>query len=150
MQLKILQEDDPVLRGICDDIKEITPKLNQLAIDMMETMTIHEGIGLSAPQVGHKINLIVFDTSFSEDDGKIGIMFNPEIMHGEGSISTIEKCLSFPGRRIKVKRFKKIRVKYLNTQNEKCIVDLEGLAAIAAQHEIEHLLGILLIDYERQ
>jgi peptide deformylase len=149
VQLKILQDDDPGLRGTSEDVKEVTDDLNELALNMMETMTIHQGIGLAAPQVGKKINLLVFDTSFSEDDGKMAIMFNPKIMHGEGNITTAEKCLSFPGRKIKVKRYRKVRVKYLNTQNEKCIVDLEGLAAIVVQHEIDHLEGILLSDYER-
>lgn len=150
MQLKILQDDDPGLRGTSEDVKEVTDDLNEFALSMMETMTIHMGIGLAAPQVGKKINLIVFDTTFSEDDGKMAIMYNPKIMHGEGTVQTTEKCLSFPGRKIKVKRYKKVRVKYLNTQNEKCFVDLEGLAAIVFQHEYDHLEGILLIDYERQ
>jgi peptide deformylase len=108
------------------------------------------GVGLAAPQVGRKIQLIVYDTTFSEENGSTAIMFNPEIMHGEGICESIEGCLSLPGRSIKVERNRKIKVKYLNIYNEIVIRELTGLAAVAVQHEIDHLHGIILSDYEEQ
>jgi peptide deformylase len=149
MILKIYTDEDPILRGASSPVDKVTPELNKLALNMMVTMTNHGGIGLAACQVGQKIQLIVIDTTFAEDNGIISIMFNPEILHGEGSIAIPEKCLSLPGKRIKVNRSRMVRIKYLNTEGKSCIVDLNGLAAIVAQHEIEHLSGILLIDYER-
>lgn len=150
MTLKILQEDDPMLRGVCLPVSTVTADLKKLALDMCETMTYAKGIGLSAPQVNHKIKLIVFDTTFAEDEGKIGIMFNPEILHGEGLVNSVEGCLSLPGRQVCVRRYKKIKVKYLTTDSKSNIVELEGLAAIVVQHEVDHLDGIILSDYEEQ
>jgi peptide deformylase len=148
MRLQIFTDDDPILRGSSVAVEKVDTKLNKLALEMVETMAFHNGIGLAAPQVGQKIRLIVFDTSFSEDDGRMAIMFNPEILHGEGTVSLPEKCLSLPGKCVKIARYKKVKIKYLNTRNEKCIVELTGLAAIVVQHEIDHLEGILLTDYE--
>lgn len=148
MKLTIFTDDDPILRTYSTKVDKVTPELNKLALDMVETMAFHDGIGLSAPQIGQNIRLIVFDTTFSEDNGVMSIMFNPEILHGEDSVETVEKCLSLPGRAIKTKRYKKIKVKYLNTRNEKCITELTGLAAVVVAHEVDHLDSILLTDYE--
>lgn len=150
MTLKIIQEGDPALRGISDYVRTVTPELKKLALDMCETMSNANGVGLAAPQVNRKIRLIVFDTTFSEDNGKIGIMFNPEVLHGEGLVNSVEGCLSLPRRQICVERYKKIKIKYLTTDSKSNIVELEGLAAIAVQHEIDHLDGIILSDYEEQ
>jgi peptide deformylase len=150
MKLKIAFDGDPILRGPCEPVKKVTPELSKLALDMCETMINANGVGLAAPQVGRKIQLIVYDTTFSEENGSTAIMFNPEIMHGEGICESIEGCLSLPGRSIKVERNRKIKVKYLNIYNEIVIRELTGLAAVAVQHEIDHLHGIILSDYEEQ
>lgn len=150
MKLKILLEGDPALRGTCEPVKTITQELYKLALDMCETMVNAEGVGLSAPQIGRKIRLIVYDTTFAEDSGSTAIMFNPEILHGEMVCQSLEGCLSLPGRAISVERYAKIKVKYLNIYGETVIRELEGLAAIAVQHEIDHLNGTVLSDYEEQ
>lgn len=150
MKLKIIFEGDPILRGTCVPVKKVTSEFINLALDMCETMIEAEGIGLAAPQVGKKIQLLVYDTTFSEENGSTAIMFNPEIMHGEGSCISMEGCLSLPGRRIPVDRYKKIKIKYLNIYGEIVIRELTGLAAVVVQHEIDHLQGILLSDYEEQ
>lgn len=150
MILKIIQEGDPILRGVAEPIATVTNQHKKFALDMCQTMTRANGVGLSAPQVGVKIRLIVFDTTFIEDNGKIGIFFNPEILHGEGHVDSIEGCLSLPGRRITVERYRKVKIKYTNTEDKVNIVELEGLAAIVAQHEIDHLDGVILSDYEEQ
>jgi peptide deformylase len=150
MKLKILLDGDPGLRGVSAPVKEITKELKKLALDMCETMIHSGGIGLAAPQVGRKIQLIVFDTTFSEDNGSTAIMFNPEIMHGEGVVSSVEGCLSLPGRQIPVERYKSIKVKYKNIYGEALIKTFDGLAAVVIQHELDHLQGIILSDYEEQ
>ena len=150
MKLKIILEGDPILRGPTEPVKKVTPELSKLALDMCETMVSARGIGLAAPQVGKKIKLLVYDTTFVEDGGSTAIMFNPEILHGEGVCESIEGCLSLPGRMIVVERHKKIKIKYLNIYNETVVRELNGMAAIVVQHEIDHLLGIILSDYEEQ
>ncbi len=148
MQLKIVLEGNPILREPCEAVKKVTPELVKLASDMCQTMILANGIGLSAPQVGRKVQLLVYDTSLVEKNGSTAIMFNPEILHGENACDSIEGCLSLPGKEIKVERFKKIKVKYLNIYNEIVIRELNGLSAVVVQHEIDHLHGIILSDYE--
>jgi peptide deformylase len=150
MKLKIILEGDPILRGPSEPVKKVTPELKKLALDMCETMIAAQGIGLAAPQIGRKKQLIIYDTTFAEENGSTAIMFNPEIMHGEGFCESVEGCLSLPGRAIKVERYSKIRIKYLNIYGEIVIRELTGLAAIVVQHEIDHLNGIVLSDYEEQ
>ena len=116
---------------------------------MLETMLHYNGIGLSAPQVGVSQQVIVFDTTEVEENGTSGIMFNPEILHGEKTVEFREGCLSLPHRKVLTKRSKRIKVKYLNMFNEPTIKEFEGLAAIVVQHEVDHLQGILLSDYEK-
>lgn len=147
-KLKIVLEGDPILRGPCEPIEKVTPQLVQLALDMCETMVKANGIGLAAPQIGKKLQLLVYDTTFSEDNGSTAIMFNPTILTKEGIRNSTEGCLSLPGRKIVVERYSKIKVKYLNIYGELVIRTLEGLAAVVVQHEIDHLYGILLSDHE--
>jgi peptide deformylase len=150
LRLEILLDDDPGLRGVSEEVKEVTPELKKFALDMATTMAYNNGVGLAAPQVGKKIRLIVFDTTFAEDDGKLGIMFNPEVINKSGEIQIAEGCLSLPGRQTVVKRARSIRVSYMNSDGHKGYTDLDGVAAIVVQHEIDHLNGVLMIDYERQ
>lgn len=146
MKLNILLEGDPILRVPCVDVPEVTPGLRKLAIDMCETMVKSRGLGLAAPQIGQSIKLIVFDTSNDENNGDSYIMFNPQILHGEGSVFFKEGCLSLPGVIVRTDRFRKVKVKYLNMDNMYKIVELNRLAAVVFQHEFDHLSGILLSD----
>lgn len=148
MKLKILLEGHPTLKEISEPVEKVTPELHKLALDMCETMLLAKGIGLAAPQVNKKIRLIVYDTTNSEKNGSTGILFNPEILHGEGVCDSLEGCLSLPKKLVTVRRSSKIKIKYLNIYGETVIKELSGLAAIVVQHECDHLDGIVLSDYE--
>lgn len=149
-KLKIFKEGDPELRVKCKPVKYVFREQMDLALDMCTTMIAANGIGLSANQVGKDIQLLVIDTSYTEYGGTSAIMFNPEILHGEGTVLSKEGCLSIPGKTVEIERYKKIKVKYLNIQNNDTIRMFEGLAAIAIQHEMDHLNGIILSDHEKK
>lgn len=151
-KLTILPDSDPILRIPCSPVESVTPELQDLALSMTKTMVHANGIGLAGPQVGHSIQLIVMDTMYQEKfNGASAIMFNPEILHGEGLIRSKETCLSFSKTySVEVDRFSKVKIKYLNIQNQSIIREFKGLAAIVLQHEIEHLQGILLSDHDNK
>lgn len=148
-KLPILKEGDPILREICTPVEKVTPELMDLAFDMIRTMTHSDGIGLAAPQIGRPIQLLVFDTFYTDKyEGTSGILFNPELMHGEGSICLKEQCLSIPGKKVEVERYAKVKIKYLNVQNQIVIREFKGITAVVVQHEMDHLAGIILSDHE--
>lgn len=148
-KLQILKEGDPILREVCVPVERVTSELMDLAFSMSVTMIGSSGIGLAAPQIGKAIQLIVFDTSYTDRyDGTSGILFNPELLHGEGSIRLKEECLSIPGKRVEVERYAKVKIKYLNVQNQMVIREFKGLTAVVVQHEMDHLAGIILSDHE--
>ena len=150
-KLKVLLEGDPALRVVCEPVKEVTSELMGLAFNMSATMVAAGGIGLAAPQVGRNIRLLIMDTSYVTGyKGPSAIMFNPEIMHGEGNACIEEMCLSIPGKKVKVNRYAKVKVKYINIQNAAVIREFSGLAAIVIQHEMDHLDGIILSDHEKE
>ena len=151
MRLRIYTDDDPVLRGPSAPVKQVTDEIKLLAFEMLKTMAHSNGMGLAAPQIGVKLQIIVFDTTFDADSGLLRMMINPRVVSSsEACNTTLEGCLSFPGRQIKVKRPNKARIEYLNIRGQKVVEDFEGLNARVALHEIDHLSGILLIDNEKQ
>jgi len=149
-KLAILLEGDPILKIPCEPIEEVTTELQTLAFNMCSTMIRSEGIGLAANQIGRSIQLLVVDTIYNEMGGVSAIMFNPKLLKGEGSITTQEGCLSLPNKRIEVERYSRIEVEYTNIQNKCIIREFKGLAAIAIQHELDHLQGITLSDKEQK
>jgi peptide deformylase len=149
-KLPILLEGDPILREICTPVKYVHQEEMDLALSMTHTMVHANGIGLAAPQIGKTIQLIVMDTLYVDKfDGASAIMFNPELLHGEGRVTYKEGCLSIPKKFVEVERFAKIKVKYLNIQNKTIIREFKGLAAIVIQHEMDHLVGVILSDHEQ-
>jgi len=148
-KLPILLEGDPILREICTPVKYVHQEEMDLALSMTSTMISANGIGLAAPQVGKTIQLLVMDTLYTDKfDGASAIMFNPELLHGEGRVVYKEGCLSIPKKFVEVERFAKIKVRYLNIQNKPIVREFKGLAAIVIQHEMDHLVGIILSDHE--
>jgi len=111
---------------------------------MKETMIKNQGIGLAAPQVGRLIRLIVVQI----EKGAVAFI-NPEIVKRSKETEIMEEgCLSFPGFSLKIKRAKEIKVEALNEKGEKIRFKIKGLSARVFQHEIDHLDGILFIDYD--
>jgi len=134
---------DKILRQKAAPIKNIDAKIKRLILDMGKTMLTKEGAGLAAPQVGQSIRLIVVNTK----DGVLALI-NPKITRKSWSKELGEEgCLSVPNFLANVKRPKKISVIYYNTDSKKIKIKAEGLLARVIQHEVDHLNGVLFIDY---
>jgi len=139
---KIRKYGDSILRKRCKVIRNIGAKEEEILERMSETMYAFQGIGLAAPQVGIDKQLIVVDVG----EGLLKLI-NPLILLKEGESILEEGCLSLPGVALKVKRAKSIVIEGWNEKREKVKIEAEGLFAHAIQHEVDHLQGILIIDY---
>src|SRR5262249_17094122 len=115
--------------------------------DVLETMYGADGVGLAAPQVGVLKNVIVLDTTPRQPESKPVAMINPEIIAKEGTTRYTEGCLSIPGEAEEVERAAKVTVRFLDVTGEKQTLQAEGLLAVAIQHETDHLLGTMFVDY---
>ncbi len=139
--LEIKIYPNPVLRKKAKPIESVGPEEVELLDEMAQTMYGASGVGLAAPQVGIDKQLIVVDTG----EGLLKLA-NPKVIEVRGRQTMEEGCLSLPGMCVKVKRANKIKVEALNENNEKVILEKEGLTSVALQHEIDHLFGILIVD----
>ena len=145
---KILTEPDPFLRQKSKKVEQVNDEIRTLMDDMLETMYNAPGIGLAAIQVGEPKRVIVIDLS-REDEKKNPLYFvNPElIINSDNNAAYEEGCLSVPGQFAEISRPDKCKVKYLDYNGNEKILDAEGLLATCIQHEMDHLEGILFIDY---
>ncbi len=144
---KIRHYPDPVLKKVATAVTEFDDSLRQLAHDMAETMYAAPGIGLAAPQVGISKRLTVIDCSSRDEEAQLLIMVNPEILEREGECCEEEGCLSVPEYYAKVNRSSRIRVRFQDLDEKTHLIEAEGLTAVACQHEIDHLDGILFVDH---
>jgi peptide deformylase len=140
--LKILTNGDPILRHKAQPVVKITKRLRNLAKDMLDTLYGANGCGLAAPQIGVSERVVVIDVG----KGPL-VLINPEITVREGQARDSEGCLSIPGRSEYVTRAQKVRVNFMDLRGKTVTMDGEDLLARAFQHEIDHLDGILFIDY---
>jgi peptide deformylase len=145
--LRILHYPDPVLKQVAAPVEEIDDTVRRLARDMAETMYAAPGVGLAAPQVGISRRLIVLDCSSRDEDPDLLFCINPEIVSREGECYEEEGCLSVPEYYARVSRSAFVRVRYLDLDGLQAEREADGLLAIAFQHEIDHLNGILFIDH---
>ena len=145
----ILIHPDPRLKTACAPVSEITDDLRRMADDMLATMYDAPGIGLAAPQVGITQRLLVADAIKSPDAEPSPIaMVNPEIVAASDERSTYEEgCLSLPEQYAEVERPAEVTVRWIDLQGEERQRDFDGLWATVLQHEIDHLDGVLFIDY---
>jgi len=143
---KILVYPDPILRAKAKEIDNIDDRIIRLSDDMVETMYAAPGIGLAAPQVGVSERLIVVDVRHPEGEKELITLVNPEIVAMEGEVIGEEGCLSLPGVKENVARANNVLVRGYDLNGKEVKISAEGLLAIALQHEIDHLTGILLID----
>ena len=144
---KILVEPDPFLRQVSQDVEKVDNVLRTLMDDMLETMYAAPGIGLAAIQVGVPKRVIVIDLS-KEEERKPFYFVNPRIIKKSENNSTYEEgCLSVPGQFAEVDRPDQCHVSYLDYNGQKKELEAEGLLATCIQHEMDHLEGILFIDY---
>ncbi|PJX27031.1 peptide deformylase [Psychrobacter sp. L7] len=144
--LPILNYPDPRLRTIAEPVKEVTAEIKTLIADMIETMYDAQGIGLAASQVDRHIQLIVMD--LSEDKSHPRVFINPKVTPlVEEKQPYEEGCLSVPDVYDKVERPTKVRIEALNENGDKIDEEVEGLLAVCIQHEMDHLNGVIFVDY---
>ena len=145
---KILTEPNPVLRQISKPLDKVEIEEQKLMDDMLETMYYAKGIGLAAIQIGVPLRIIVMDISKDENNKKPMFFVNPVIKNKNSNFSTYEEgCLSVPNQFAEINRPSTCEVEYLDYFGNKKKIKAEGLLATCIQHEMDHLEGILFIDY---
>jgi len=142
----ILKYGDSPLHEAAQPVDAITPEIDRLVNDMIETMYAAPGIGLAAPQVGVPLRLFVVDLSAGRDPNGLNVLINPEFVEVEGVQLEEEGCLSLPGFNATVVRPSRIVVKSLDRNGTEQTIEGTGLLARAFQHEMDHLDGALFVD----
>ena len=140
-KLEILRAGNPLLRQKSAEVERIDKKLLRLLKDMAETMYAAEGVGLAAPQIGVLKRVVVIDVG----EGLLELI-NPVITKREGSVVGGEGCLSVPDYEGEVERSAYVECEFSERNGKRMLLSAEGLLAIAVQHELDHLDGILFID----
>ena len=144
----ILILPDQRLRQVCDPIEKIDDSIKVLAADMLETMYDAPGIGLAAPQVGEMKRIVVMDLAKEGETPEPLVMINPEILkYSEETTVTEEGCLSIPELYYDVERPAEVTVRYTDLEGNTVEKDATDRLAICIQHELDHLDGVLYIDY---
>ncbi len=145
--LEVIVNPNPILRKMSQPVADVlNPEIQELIPQMIETMLAEDGVGLAAPQIGKNIRMVVI--RYEDEDLTL---INPLVVTksffkewGE------EGCLSVPGKIGEVKRYKRVKVKFLDAENKEQILEAQGLLARILQHEIDHLDGVLFIDKARK
>jgi len=145
--LEIKTVPDPVLRKTAAPIENITSEIVKLSENMIETMVAARGAGLAANQVGVPVRLVIIDASLNAKGKKHLIMLNPIIVEADQEEVAEEGCLSVPGFYEFVKRAGKVLARGIDLKGKAIELQCEGQFARAMQHEIDHLNGVLFIDY---
>ena len=143
--LNILNYPDPRLYTVAKPVKEVDSSIRRLIDDMAETMYAAPGIGLAATQVDVHQQVIVMD--ISEDKRGLQVFINPRILTSCGSQDYEEGCLSVPGIYETVTRAEKVTVEALDQDGKPFTLEAEGLLAVCIQHEMDHLLGKVFVEY---
>src|ERR1700748_604076 len=143
---------DKQLRLVSSKIEKVTPEIRKLADDMFETMYEAPGIGLAAIQIAQPVRLITMDLAKKNEDGETTpqprVFINPEILSASEERSVYEEgCLSIPEYYEEVERPARVRIRFTDLDGKVQEEDAEGLFATCIQHEIDHLNGVLFIDY---
>lgn len=157
--LHINTAGDSVLRKKALPVEKIDESIKKLVSDMSETMKAASGLGLAAPQVGVSLRIFIIDTGYlnfislpeserkNKEEPFVPVaLINPEIIEKNGVNSVSEGCLSVPGYHAEVERAASITCRYFDIDSNEQIIKAEGLTAIAIQHEMDHLDGVLFID----
>jgi peptide deformylase len=138
---------DKVLKSKAETIENIDLGIVTLAEDMARTMYEAPGVGLAAPQVGEPRRLIVVDQTSGKEEGNLITVINPEIVEKEGIQVDSEMCLSVPDTSIDVVRAERILVKGVDLRGNEVSIEAEGFLARIFQHEIDHINGVVILDY---
>lgn len=144
--LPILRYPDPRLHKVAKPVEAVDDRIRTLIRDMAETMYDAPGVGLAATQVDVHERVVVIDVS--EDGNDLLVLINPEIIWKSEDTQVYEEgCLSVPGVYDEVQRSARIRVRTLNEKGETIEFDAEGLLAVCVQHELDHLMGKVFVEY---
>ena len=143
--LTILEFPDKRLRTVAEEVNQVDDSIRTLVDDMLETMYAAKGVGLAATQVNVHKRVIVMD--ISEDKNEPICLINPKIIESMGAETSEEGCLSVPGFFEKVSRAEQIKISALNRDGENFELEARDLLAVCIQHEMDHLLGKLFVDY---
>ena len=146
--LKILQYPDERLHKVAKKVAQVDETIRKLVRNMAETMYAAPGVGLAATQVDVHLRVIVIDISETHDQLKVFV--NPEIIASSGVSHCEEGCLSVPGIYETVNRAEKVTLRALNEKGESFELDAEGLLAVCIQHEMDHLIGKVFVEYLSQ
>ncbi|MGL4191357.1 MAG: peptide deformylase [Vibrio sp.] len=143
--LQVLTFPDDRLRTVAKPVATITPHIQQIVDDMLETMYAEQGIGLAATQVDIHQRIVVIDISETRDQPMV--LINPEIIASQGEDGIEEGCLSVPGARALVPRAAQVTVQAQDRDGQPYRFIADDLLAICVQHELDHLAGKLFVDY---
>jgi peptide deformylase len=150
-KLNVVKYGHPVLRTPAKRVLKVSAKIQKLVFDMMETMYANNGCGLAAPQVGESLSVFVLDCSSEAKKYPPMVFINPKIVKSKGACKSHEGCLSFPEVFVDVKRHAELTIRYqdLKGRQQEMSVNVkeDPLLCRAIQHEMDHLNGILFIDY---
>jgi peptide deformylase len=147
---EIIVLPDKQLRLVSKPVEKVDPTIRKLADDMFETMYDAPGIGLAAIQVAVPLRLVTMDLARKEEEGKSNprVFINPEVVASSDDLSVYEEgCLSIPDYYEEVERPARVRIRYQDLDGKTHEEDAEGLFATCIQHEIDHLNGVLFVDY---
>jgi peptide deformylase len=144
--LNILNYPDKRLHKVAKPVEQVNDRIRKLVADMAETMYAAPGVGLAATQVDVHERVITIDVSDTHDE--LRVFINPEIIWSSDERKIHEEgCLSVPGIYDNVERAEKVRVRALNEKGETYELDCEGLLAVCIQHEMDHLMGRVFVEY---
>ena len=145
-KLNILRYPDPRLHTVAKPVAEVDARIRQLVDDMLETMYAAEGVGLAASQIDVHERVVVMDTSEERDQPLV--LINPEIVETSAEFTEGEVgCLSVPQIYDKVPRHSRVTVRALNREGQSYEFKAEGLLAVCVQHELDHLMGKVFVEY---
>ncbi|WP_336055931.1 peptide deformylase [Nitratireductor sp. CH_MIT9313-5] len=139
---------DPILREVSKPVERVDDEVRKFADDMLATMYDAPGIGLAAIQVGEPRRMLVLDVAEKDEEPAPRIIINPEILERSDAMNVHEEgCLSIPDYYAEVERPAEVTVRYIDEQGREQMLKADGLLATCLQHEIDHLNGVLFIDY---
>ena len=144
----ILTVPNPILKQVSKPVDAVTDETRQLMDDMLETMYAAPGIGLAAIQIGVQLNVIVMDLARDGEPPQVKYFVNPEILEEADDVTPYDEgCLSVPDVFETIERPERVKLTYLDYNGERVTEICEGLYATCIQHEMDHLKGIVFIDY---
>lgn len=144
--LKIIKYPDPILQQVSREVLPAEEGISALVEDMITTMRRYGGVGIAAPQTGVLKRIIIVDVTSANPGHGLLRLLNPKIIYSSGKRKGREGCLSIPEYRANITRARKVRLTALTPEGETIKLEAKGFEAVALQHEIDHLDGILFID----